>query len=304
MTPPQMHADHSLQTCTGSHWSADGLKPYIRYALAGGYQRNAENWSNIGQCGSTTPLQTPIDTLLTESCAGFLRSPPHRANLLDPHFTRVNIGLAWDPVALNVAHHFETFTTHMPRPPALGPNGVLTILGTTIDLPALSSRNQIAVTVSYDPPPRTLTRRQTAATYCYQLGPLVTRLRPPPKPGYEYQRTNWNYSTNAPACPDPYHEPAGPPGRILPTEETSLFQQAKAASLARVPNHRSVPLTNARKWRVRHNSFHITADMARILRDHGPGIYTVTLSLDQPPAGSRTIAQYSIFHRIHPPKGH
>ena len=300
----QIHADRSLQTCTGSHWSADGLKPYTRYALSGGYQKNAENWSNIGQCGGTTELATPIGTLVTQSVAGFLRSPPHRANLLDPDFTRVNIGIAWDPAALNVAHHFETLTTHMTSPPAIGPNGVLTIQGTTVNLPALSSRNRIAVTVNYDPPPRTLTRRQTAATYCYQLGPVVTRVRPPPKPGYEYRKTHWNYSTNGPVCQDPYRQPTGSPDNILPREETSLFQQAKVASTTTVPKNRSVPFTNARKWKARHNSFHITADIARILTDHGPGIYTVTVGLDQDSGHTRTIAQYSIFHLIHPPTGY
>ena len=299
----QRHADRSLQTCTGSHWSADGLKPYTRYSLAGGYQRNAENWSNIGHCGSATPLKTPVETLLTDSVAGLLRSPPHRANLLDPEFTRVNIGIAWDPSALNVAQHFETTTAHMPHPPAIGPKGLLNLGGTTVNLPALSPETAIAVTVNYDPPPNSLTRRQTAATNCYQLGPVVTRLRPPPKPGYEYQETHWNYSTNRPLCPDPHHQPSGPAGRILPEDEAQLFQQAKAASLVRAPEDHHVPFINAQKWKARQNSFHVSADISQILKDHGPGIYTVTVTLNQHPAKTRTIAQYSIFHGIHPPKG-
>ena len=39
----QLHAESSLSNCVSGHWGADGLKPYMRYALAGGYQVNGEN---------------------------------------------------------------------------------------------------------------------------------------------------------------------------------------------------------------------------------------------------------------------
>ena len=34
----QLHAESSLQNCISSHWGLDGLKPYMRYSLAGGYR--------------------------------------------------------------------------------------------------------------------------------------------------------------------------------------------------------------------------------------------------------------------------
>ena len=39
----QLHAESALANCFGSHWGIDGLKPYMRYSLAGGYQSNGEN---------------------------------------------------------------------------------------------------------------------------------------------------------------------------------------------------------------------------------------------------------------------
>ena len=36
----QLHAEASLEGCFSSHWGIDGLKPYMRYSLAGGYQSN------------------------------------------------------------------------------------------------------------------------------------------------------------------------------------------------------------------------------------------------------------------------
>ena len=46
----QLHADAALQTCFASHWGLDGLKPYMRYSLAGGYQSNGENGSGSDYC--------------------------------------------------------------------------------------------------------------------------------------------------------------------------------------------------------------------------------------------------------------
>ena len=35
---PQIQAESSLENCFSGHWGLDGLKPYMRYSLAGGYQ--------------------------------------------------------------------------------------------------------------------------------------------------------------------------------------------------------------------------------------------------------------------------
>ena len=43
----QLHAESALQNCTSGHWGVDGLKPYMRYSLAGGYQSNGENGSGL-----------------------------------------------------------------------------------------------------------------------------------------------------------------------------------------------------------------------------------------------------------------
>ena len=46
----QLHAENSLANCFSSHWGLDGLKPYMRYSLAGGYQSNGENWYGSDYC--------------------------------------------------------------------------------------------------------------------------------------------------------------------------------------------------------------------------------------------------------------
>ena len=46
----QLHAEASLQGCYSSHWGSNGLKPYMQYSLAGGYQSNGENGSGSDYC--------------------------------------------------------------------------------------------------------------------------------------------------------------------------------------------------------------------------------------------------------------
>ena len=46
----QLHAEAALENCFSSHWGVDGLKPYMRYSLAGGYQSNGENGSGLDYC--------------------------------------------------------------------------------------------------------------------------------------------------------------------------------------------------------------------------------------------------------------
>ena len=46
----QLHAESSLADCVSSHWGTDGLKPYMRYSLAGGYQSNGENGHGLDYC--------------------------------------------------------------------------------------------------------------------------------------------------------------------------------------------------------------------------------------------------------------
>ncbi len=46
----QLHAEAALEKCFSGHWGVDGLKPYMRYSLAGGYQSNGENGSGLDYC--------------------------------------------------------------------------------------------------------------------------------------------------------------------------------------------------------------------------------------------------------------
>ena len=59
----QLHAESSLSDCVSSHWGADGLKPYMRYSLAGGYQSNGENGHGSDYCIKASDRYRPISSI-------------------------------------------------------------------------------------------------------------------------------------------------------------------------------------------------------------------------------------------------
>ena len=129
----QLHAESSLANCTSSHWGPDGLKPYMRYSLAGGYQSNGENGHGSDYC--ITPRDNyralgPIEREIKEAVDGWMRSPGHRDNLLDGWHRKVNIGLAWDRYNFVAYQHFEGDFVEYETLPSME-NGVLSVRGRT-----------------------------------------------------------------------------------------------------------------------------------------------------------------------------
>ena len=106
----QLHAESSLSDCVSSHWGTDGLKPYMRYSLAGGYQSNGENGHGSDYCIRASDRYRPISSIqaeIREAMAGWMESPGHRRNILDPSHMKVNLGIAWDRYNVKMFQHFE-----------------------------------------------------------------------------------------------------------------------------------------------------------------------------------------------------
>ena len=51
------------RNCTGGHWGVDGLKPYMRYSLAGGYHSNGENGSGLDYCIKASDGYRGLDSI-------------------------------------------------------------------------------------------------------------------------------------------------------------------------------------------------------------------------------------------------
>ncbi|PVX25723.1 MAG: hypothetical protein CW691_03630 [Candidatus Bathyarchaeum sp.] len=103
----QLHADNMLQKGFFSHWDVDGLKPYMRYTLAGGVGSVSENCAALYSSGwfdakeALKELEWQMMYNDSESDWG------HKNNILTGFHNRVSIGIAYDDNSLYFVQDFE-----------------------------------------------------------------------------------------------------------------------------------------------------------------------------------------------------
>ena len=296
----QLHAESSLENCFSGHWGVDGLKPYMRYSLAGGYQSNGENGSGLDYCIKAADRYRPIASMeqeIREAMESWMGSPGHRRNILDPQHKRVNIGLAWDRYNTAMYQHFEGGYVEYDRLPMIS-DGILALSGRTKNGVQFRQKRDLGLQIYHDPPPSALTRGQLARTYCYDNGRLVASLREPLTG--EYRWTTHEFTTTYNPCPSPYDVATDTPAPRSSAEAHRAWQQAYNASQSRQPQSITVPWVTAKEWQARDASFAVRADISKILSRYGHGVYTVMLWADIDGARA-VISEYSIFHGMTPP---
>ena len=294
----QLHAESSLANCVSGHWGVDGLKPYMRYSLAGGNQSNAENGSGLDYCIDSSDgyrALGSIESEVREAMGGWMGSPGHRRNLLEPWHKKVNIGLAWDRYNFTAYQHFEGDYVRYDSLPQIH-NGTLLFSGRAINELRFSSKEELGVQLFYDPPPHALTRGQVSRTYCYDSGVQVAAFRYP-LTGSSYW-TEDAYFTPYTPCPDPYAVSSDIPGAHSVIEAQRLHDEARTRLRPSLPL--TIPWIAASEWTANGAAFAVVADIRGLLSEHGPGVYTILLwgeigGEDVP------VSQYSIFHRVTPP---
>ena len=299
----QLHAESSLENCVSSHWGVNGLKPYMRYSLAGGYQSNGENGRGLDYCVTARDWVQSLDSLereVADAMQGWMGSPGHRRNILEPTHLKVNIGLAWDRYNISAVQHFEGDYVAYNALPTIE-NGRLSLRGTLKHGAGILGRYDFGVQVYYDPPPHTLTRGQLSRTYCYNNGDLVASLRPPPG-GNAYYTTH-EFTQAFEPCPNPYDVPPDAPGPRSADEAHRHWQEAYYASQSRPSVIRTIPWITGQSWRVSGDSFDVVADIGNITRQYGPGVYTIMVWA-RLMGGREVVSEYSIFHEIKPPDGY
>ena len=303
----QIQAENMLRDCVLSHWGSDGLKPYMRYSLAGGYQANGENALTFNECGlADTLLQwndDPMD-MVKDAVEGWLDSPGHRETMLSPSYRRVNIGLAWDRNTFKAIQHFEgdyVVLTHFPDIE----DGELTLAGWLADDYQFDGSHPLIALIIYDLKPRTLTQGQLLQTSCYSHGETVAAIIPPSpifRSGYEYTE-----SVEGPQCTDPYQV-----GRDTERPETQgemarVWDERRERSERIRETELSFPVMKAQDLTVDGSEFTLTADVSEILDEHGPGVYSVALLAELEGIGNdehEVISEYSIFHEVRAPTGY
>ena len=296
----QLHAESSLANCFSSHWGVDGLKPYMRYSLAGGYQTNGENGSGSDYCIKASDRYRALGSIeseVWEMMEGLMNSPGHRRNILDKWHKKVNIGLAWDNYNIVGYQHFEGAYVEFDELPGIT-NGKLSLSGRAINEVRFSDKRELGLQLYFDPPPDSLTRGQVSRTYCYDSGLQIAAFRYP-LTGNSYWAEDEFTKINAP-CPDPYDVSPNALGPRSHDEAHRFWEQAYAASQAQVLQIITVPWLTASQWTAAGTDFSVTADIGELLSKYGPGVYTI-LIWGKVGGEDVPISQYSIFYEVEPP---
>lgn len=182
----QRHAEDILTRACISHWGSNGLKPYMRYTLAGGVNYEAENVA----VGWGTRWAVPRRELRALQEA-LMHSPTHRANTLNPWHRRVNLGIALNRDSLVLVQQFEGDYIRFTHLPTLE-GGVLRLEG------RLLGGVLEGVALYYDPLPHPLScDRLESPPYSglYDRGKRVVSVLPPPPPGVTYGWLGPDYVT-------------------------------------------------------------------------------------------------------------
>ena len=302
----QIHAQNMIRECFLAHWGVDGLVPYMRYSLAGGYQSNSENASGRDYCYTDEDKNRysrirNLETELREEMDGYMDSPGHKRNILNPWHRKVNLGLEWDTHQMWTVQHFEGDHVDCSVPP--------TIEGTTLRVSCTTKdvfpSNTFVQQIFYDPPPHTLTRGQLARSYSYRSGDEVARLRGQPRPGYHWT-TNETEVTHYSGC-TPYDVDPTLPPPSSPAEATEMFNRAKRCE--RSEETATVPYITGEET-INGRIFTLSHDIGQVLTEHGSGVYTLAVwgcsvpdSRDNPcdDDSSMVILRKSIFYGVRPP---
>lgn len=274
----------------------------MRYSIAGGYQPNGENVYARTRCGAPSwawLFGLGASRFVGEAVEGFLDGPGHRETMLDPIYTTMNAAVAWDGDGFHVVQHFEADRVRFKEPPHLE-GGLLVMEGRTRNLALFRDSRDLVVAIAYDPPLEDMGDNRLARTYCYRHGDPVMVLRPPAPPGGWYTRHSVNMTLDAGECPDPYGMSPGLPAPDTPDEYLRLAEEARAGGEP-METRTAVRWRTASDWTVIGRRFRVSADISGLLRDHGPGVYTV-LVFQRMGETTERVAEHSLFYRVRIPE--
>ena len=316
---PQIHAERGLANCYSSHWDLWGFKPLYRYALAGGDQYTAENGSGINYCPKASDnirINQPQnwENNVRDAVAGWISSPGHHRNLIDPRHTVMHTGIAIGRYDNNsnmvqvFSGDYVTWTNHP------------SITDSTLEASAEMSDafydrdgGYVLTTIEYHPPASRLTPGQLSGTYCLEPDIRVGALLTPLQPGWYYTDDNGQrftdysrYDHKNGQCVNPYELPADRQPPVSWDDAHTHFHAAVAQSNA-MPDEVSVAyqiVSDLLDISPNGREFSIRADLSPILSHYGPGIYTVTIWATTPDGKPNPVAKYPIWWQAEPTSGH
>ena len=313
----QIHADHAAAGCHSSHWDEWGLKPQHRYALTGGDQMVSENTFAYGRCPElwdyeAAPALDPEEAV-RNAVRQLANSTPHLRNMTGRWHTTMHAGVRVLEKRAVVVQLFGSNRVSWIRPPTIE-DGILQ-LGGIIKNAQYRRNDHPLIALEYHPAPGNLSKGQLARTGCVTADQLAAVILPPPPPGTAYWnpesgqpfRDTTKYHTRSANCRNPYTIPrdVAPP---------ASWRQAKQlhdeTNIQHPPNrsrHHAATAITARNlttgWRGRY--FMATADLRQLIKETGPGIYTVVIFARPKDEDAATpVARYPLFVDAAPPPQH
>ncbi len=288
---PQEHAEDMAESCFLSHWGTDGMKPYMRYSLAGGVQANAENAHGSSFCpvDPSRYVQTTLVEEARQAFDGLMGSPGHRANILRPEHRLLHLGLAYRAPNFWMVQQFSGHYAAFAQAPTIE-GGELSFDMTACN-GARVSRDDLSVQVRHDPLPSPLTPGQLQRTSCYSSGRAIAALRRPL--GQRQFYTSHDFSLPGSGCLDPYLLDPDLPAAQSYDDAALLKVLARSVRLGGDELGLGVWIT-ADQWDVDDGRARVAADLSALLRAAGGGVYTIliwgSVRGDKVP-----IAEHSIF---------
>ncbi|MBI2830808.1 MAG: CAP domain-containing protein [Chloroflexi bacterium] len=198
----QKHAEDMLANYYLSHWDTQGLKPYMRYTLSGGFNYEAENSSYSGWYDKTSDASRYVTLNVRQDLEDHeyamvfddaLSGWGHRDNILNKWHKKVNLGIAYDKHRLALVQQFEGDYINFTKLPSLA-GGKLSLSG------KVGQGSLESVALYFDPLPQFLTQKQLLdGPRSYSLGMEAGYIVPPPyrMTGVDYvQASRWNVSAN------------------------------------------------------------------------------------------------------------
>ena len=196
-TAAQLQAEDMLRSRLISHFTSDGMKPYMEYTVFGGKGYVAQNvgydgfnnlqTSIINRCEIGVYICTPIDPIksIDELEYNMMHYDSifywsHRNNILDKHHTHVSIGMAYDKYSFAFVQNFENNYIEFDKPMIKVNNlaykmdknyykGNIEISGKVI-----GNNNRIdSIYVYYDERPTFLIYNQHKNDNTYDMGKLI-----------------------------------------------------------------------------------------------------------------------------------
>ena len=168
------------------HWDLAGRAPYDRLADAGGVDFSAENFSGTSRTGFSVHASELVGLVLEAHGRMMAEKPPgdgHRKAILDPVWTHVGIGVAFEGGEFRMTEEFTRHAAVWVEAPA---GRVRAGRSVTVSVQLPKGWSLAAVEIAYERFPRALSATEISRRGSYGFPPASQTLRPRLGGGFRY----------------------------------------------------------------------------------------------------------------------